>query len=83
MSKSSLGDKNNDPRSTEVYRRCSVGKHMFAVFFMKYNFNTIILLENGKIVTAKWYIDECLLNVLKQMERYRRLNDLIIHASAH
>jgi hypothetical protein len=42
-------------------------------------FNTIIPLENGKTVTAKWYTNECLSNVLKQVEKHRRLNDLIIH----
>ena len=59
---------------------------MFAIFFMKSGFNTIIPLENGKTVTAKWYTNECLSNVLKQVEKHRRLNDLIIHhdnASAH
>ncbi|CAF3874658.1 unnamed protein product, partial [Rotaria sp. Silwood1] len=53
---------------------------------MKSGFNTIIPLENGKTVTANWYTNECLSNVLKQVEKRRRLNDLIIHhdnASAH
>ena len=76
----------NDPRPTKVRRQRSVGKHMFTTFFMKSGFNTIIPLENGKTVTAKWYTNECLSNVLKQVEKHRRLNDLIIHhdnASAH
>jgi len=36
---------------------------MFAIFFMKSGFNTIIPLENGKTVTAKWYTNEYLSNV--------------------
>ena len=43
----------NDPRPTKVRKQRSVGKHMFAIFFMKSGFNTIIPLENGKAVTAK------------------------------
>ena len=59
---------------------------MFAIFFMKSGFNTIIPLEDDKTVTAKWHTEECLSNVLKQVEKHRRLNDLIIHhdnASSH
>ena len=59
---------------------------MFAIFFMKSGFNTIIPIEGGKTVTAKWYTTECLTNVLKQVEKHWRLNDLILHhdnASAH
>lgn len=76
----------NDPRPTKVRRQRSAGKHMFAIFFMKSGFNTIIPLENGKTVTADWYTNECLSTVLKQVKQRRRLNDLIIHhdnASAH
>jgi len=76
----------NAPRPTKVHRQCSAGKHMFAIFFMKSGFNTIIPLENGKTVTAKWYTNECLTNVLRQVQKHRRLNGLIIHhdnASAH
>ena len=54
---------------------------------MKSGFNTIIPLENGKTVTAKWYTEECLSNVLEQAkEKHRRLNDLIMrhdNASSH
>ncbi|CAF2243321.1 unnamed protein product [Rotaria magnacalcarata] len=64
---------------TKVRRQRSVGKHMFPIFFMKSGFNTIIPLENGKTVTAKWYTDECLSNALKPVEKRRHLNDLIIH----
>ena len=46
---------------------------------MKSGFNAIILLANGKTVTAKWYTEECPSNVLKQVENCRRLSDLIIH----
>ena len=46
---------------------------------MKSGFNTIIPLANGKTVTAKWYTEECLSNILKQVENCRCLNDLIIH----
>ena len=46
---------------------------------MKSGFNTIVPLENDKTVTAKWYIEKCLSNVLKQVEKHRRLNDLIMH----
>ena len=49
----------NDPSPTNIRRQRSVGKHMFASFFM---------------------------NVLKQVEKHRRLNDLVIHhdnASSH
>ena len=76
----------NDPSPTKVRRQCSVGKHMFAIFFMKSGFNANIPLANGKTVTAKWYTEECLSNVLKQVENCRHLNDLIIHlnnASSH
>ena len=76
----------NDSPPTKIRRQRSVGKHMFASFFMKPGFNTIIPLENGKTVTAKWYTEECLSNVLKQVEKHRRLNDLVIHhdnASSH
>lgn len=76
----------NDPRPTKVRRQRSVGKHMFAIFFMKSGFNTIIPLENRKTVTADWYTNECLSTVLKQIKQCRCLNDLIIHhanASAH
>ncbi|CAF4017210.1 unnamed protein product [Rotaria sp. Silwood2] len=69
----------NDPHPTKVRRQRSVGKQMFAIFFMKSCFNTIIPLENGKIVTAKWYANKCLTQVLKQVEKYRRLNGLLIH----
>ncbi|CAF3349231.1 unnamed protein product [Rotaria socialis] len=53
---------------------------------MKSGFNTIIPLENGKAVAANWCTNECLSHVLKEVEKRRRLNDLIIHhdnASAH
>ncbi|CAF5222480.1 unnamed protein product, partial [Rotaria magnacalcarata] len=40
--------------ATKVLRQRSVGKHMFAIFFMESGFNTIVPLENGKTVTAKW-----------------------------
>jgi histone-lysine N-methyltransferase SETMAR len=76
----------NDPLPTKIRRQRSAGKHRFAIFFMKSSFNTIIPLENGKTVTAKWYTNECLTNVLKQVEKHRHLNDLIIYhdnASAH
>ncbi|CAF3108963.1 unnamed protein product, partial [Rotaria sp. Silwood2] len=76
----------NDPHPTKVRRQRSVGKHMFANFLMKSGFNTIIPLENGKTVTAKWYANECLTQVLKKVEKHRRLNDLLIHhdnAPAH
>ena len=76
----------NDPPPTKIRRQRSVGKHMFASCFMKSRFNTIIPLENGKTVTAKWYTEECLSNVLKQVEKHPRLNDLVIHhsnASSH
>ncbi|CAF1257765.1 unnamed protein product [Rotaria sp. Silwood1] len=52
----------------------------------KSGFNTIISLENGKTVTAKWYANECLIQVLKQVEKHRRFNGLLIHydnAPAH
>ena len=55
-------------------------------FLIKFGFNTIIPLANGKTVTAIWYTEECLSNVLNQVENCRRLNDLIVHhdnASAH
>ena len=51
-----------------------------------FGFNTIITFENGKTVTAKWYTEEYLSNVLKQVEKHRRLNDLLVHhenASSH
>ncbi len=70
----------NDPRPTKVHRQRSVDKHMFAIFFMKSSFNTIIPLENGNTVTVKCYINECLSNVLKQVEKHRRLHD---NTSAH
>jgi len=76
----------NDPPPTKVCRKRSVGKHMFAIFFMKSGFNTIIPLEDGKTVIANWYTTECITNVLKQVEKHRRLNNLILHhdnASAH
>ncbi|CAF1230540.1 unnamed protein product [Rotaria sp. Silwood1] len=60
----------NDPHPTKVRRQRSVGKHMFAIFFMKSSFNTIISLENGTTVTAKWYANECLTQVLKQVEKH-------------
>ena len=46
---------------------------------MKSDFNAIIPLANGKTVTAKWYTEEYLSNVLKQVKSCRRFNDLIIH----
>ena len=64
----------------------SIGKHMFAIFFLKFGFNTVISLENGKTVASKWYTEECLSNGLKQVEKHRRLHDLIMHhdnASSH
>ena len=42
----------NDPSPSKVRRKRSVGKHMFAIFFMKSGFNAIIPLANGKRVTA-------------------------------
>ena len=68
----------NNPSPTKVRRQRSVGKHMFAIFFMTSGFNAIIPLANGKTVTAKRYTEECLSNVLKQVENCRRLNDLIM-----
>ena len=51
---------------------------MLIIFFIKSGFHAIIPLENGKTVTAKWYTEECLSNVAKQMkEKHERLNDLI------
>ena len=55
-------------------------------FFMKFGFNTIIPLENDKRVTAKWYTEEYLSNILKQVKKHRRPNDLLIYyqnASSH
>ena len=75
----------NGPPPAKVCRQRSVAKYMLAIFFMKSGFNTIIPLENGKTVTAKSYTNECLSNVLKQVEKHRRL--IILHdndnASAH
>ena len=76
----------NAPSPTKVRRQRSVGKHIFAIFFMKSGFNAINPLANGTTVTAKWFTEECLSNVWKQMENCRRLNDLLIHldnASSH
>ena len=76
----------NNPFPTKVRRQRSLGKHMFAILFMKSGFNVIIPLANGKTVTAKWFTEECLSNVWKQVENCRRLNELIIHhdnASSH
>ena len=50
-----------------------------AIFFMKSGFNAIIPLANSKTVTAKWYTEECLSNVLKQVENCSCLNDLLMH----
>ncbi len=50
----------NDPRPIKLRRQRSVDKHVFAILFMKSDFNTIIPLENGKTVTANWYTNECL-----------------------
>ena len=53
---------------------------------MKLGFNTIISLENGKTVTTKCYTEECLSNVLKQVEKHRHLKDRLMHhnnASSH
>ncbi|CAF1547696.1 unnamed protein product, partial [Rotaria sordida] len=36
----------NDPHPTKVRRQRPVGKHMFAIFFMKSGFNTNTPLEN-------------------------------------
>ena len=69
----------NDPRPTKVRRKRCVDKHMFAIFLMKSDFSTIILLANSKTVTAKCYANEHLSNVLKQVEKDRRLKSLIIH----
>ena len=52
---------------------------LLAIFFMKSGFTAIIPLANGKTVTAKRYTEECLSNVLKQVENYRCLNDLLMH----
>ena len=32
-----------------------------------------------KIVTAKWYTEECHSNVLKQVEKHQRLNELLVY----
>ncbi|CAF3671117.1 unnamed protein product [Rotaria socialis] len=69
----------NDPHPAKIRRQRSVGKNMFAIFFMKPGFNTIISLENGKTVTAEWCTNECLTQVPKQVEKHRRLNGLLIH----
>jgi hypothetical protein len=42
---------------------------------MKPGFNRIISLDNGKTVTTKYYINESLRNVLKQVDKYRHLDD--------
>jgi hypothetical protein len=42
---------------------------MFAIFLMKSDFSTIILLANSKTVTARCYANEHLSNVLKQVEK--------------
>jgi histone-lysine N-methyltransferase SETMAR len=60
----------NNPLSTKVRKQRSVGKHMFAIFFMESDFNTIIPLENGKTVTANWYTNGCLSHVLNKVEKH-------------
>ena len=79
MRQSQVGVARNSPLPTKVRSQRSVGKHMFAIFFMKSSFNTIIPLENSKKVTAKWYTEECLSSVLKQVEKHQHLNDLLMH----
>ena len=70
----------NTPLTSKVGRQRSLGgKHMFAIFLIKFRFNTIIPLENGKTVTAKWCAEKCLSNVWKQMGKHRRLNELLMH----
>ena len=62
------------------------GHTYFCNFLYEVPFNRIISLENSKTVAAKRYIEECLSNVLKQVEKHRRPNDLIMHhdnASSH
>ncbi len=69
----------NDPRPTKVRRKRCVDKHMFAIFLMKSDFNSIIFLANSKTVAAKCYANEHISNVLKQVEKDRHLKSLIIH----
>jgi hypothetical protein len=51
----------------------------FAIFLMKSDFSTIILLANSKTVPTKCYANEHLSNVLKQVGKDQRLKSLIIH----
>jgi hypothetical protein len=69
----------NDPHPTEIRRKRCVDEHMFAIFLMKSDLNTIIPLENGRTVTAKCFANERLSNVLKQVEKDRRFKSPIIH----
>ena len=69
----------NNPISSKIRRLRSFGKHMFAIFFMMSGFNTVTPLENSKTVTAKWHTEECVSNVLRQVKKHRRLNDLLRH----
>ena len=60
----------NDLPPAIVRRQPFVGKHMFAIFFIKSSFNTAIPRANGKTTIAKWFTHECLLNGLKQAEKH-------------
>jgi hypothetical protein len=60
----------NDPPPATVRRQPFVGKHMFAIFFIKSSFNTVISRATSKTTIAKWFTHECLLNGLKQVEKH-------------
>jgi histone-lysine N-methyltransferase SETMAR len=77
------------PRETKVRRPRSVGKKMFAIFFMKAGFVSAVPLDDKKTVTGMWYSHTCLPQVFETVKSRRPktgLRGLVLHhdnAPAH
>jgi [histone H3]-lysine36 N-dimethyltransferase SETMAR len=61
----------NEEPPTKVKRPRSVGKRMVATFFSKTGHVATVTLEEGKTVTANWYTQICLPEVIKNLKERR------------
>lgn len=79
----------DEPPPTSVKMSRSVKKRMVAVFFTKRGILATVVLDKGKTITAAWYTEECLPQVLEALKNERpnsRLDTWLLHqdnAPAH
>lgn len=72
----------DDPTPTTVKKQRSMKKVMYAVFFRSTGLVKAVKLEDQRTVTANWYTEVCLPEVLKEL----RIRGLMLHhdnASSH